>query len=108
LPNCSAMQGDRCDKSCAQRFQEMDVERLGGTGEERHLNEERRLAHVAATRAKNKLVFTKFDQETHANVPPPEESVFQAELSQLPDSVLQVVNKDEMNGDWFSIEDNIL
>jgi superfamily I DNA/RNA helicase len=35
--------------------------RLGDTAEERHLNEERRLAHVAATRAKNRLVFTSFN-----------------------------------------------
>ena len=75
---------------------------MGGTAEERHLNEERRLAHVAATRAKNKLVFTMFHdtrsvqneygiyQDEHV------ESAFLKELRLLPDDVFRIINKQGM------------
>lgn len=61
ISSCSAREGGRCDKNCTAWFQKLDDRRLGDTAEERHLNEERRLAHVAATRAKNRLVFTSFN-----------------------------------------------
>ncbi|KAL7542189.1 hypothetical protein ACHAXR_011588 [Thalassiosira sp. AJA248-18] len=94
LPNCGAMQGDRCDKSCAQKFQELDAEKLGATKEERHLNEERRLAHVAATRAKDKLVFTIFQSlHTSGRVFAYQQSEFMGELHSLPKSVIKVINK---------------
>ena len=60
MSDCRARVGGSCNQSCAQMFKGINDERLGGTAEESHLNEERRLAHVAATRAKNKLVFTMF------------------------------------------------
>ena len=54
---CSAREGDRCNQKCSEWFRKFDDERLGSTADERHLNEERRLGYVAATRAKEKLVF---------------------------------------------------
>ncbi|KAK1742420.1 ATP-dependent DNA helicase, UvrD family [Skeletonema marinoi] len=60
VSNCNAIIGGKCDKECAAYFASMAAEERGGP-EERHLNEERRLAHVAATRAKEKLVFLSVD-----------------------------------------------
>ena len=91
LSDCSARQGDRCDKSCAQVFQEMNDTRLCSTAEERHLNEERRLAHVAATRAKDRLIFTTFASHKHGK--PAKESEFMEELQKLPNTVVKVVSK---------------
>ena len=54
MSDCRARVGGSCNQSCAQMFKGINDERLGGTAEERHLNEERRLAHVAVTRAKNR------------------------------------------------------
>mmetsp|Transcript_14975 Transcript_14975/g.23182 ORF Transcript_14975/g.23182 Transcript_14975/m.23182 type:complete len:153 (-) Transcript_14975:1442-1900(-) len=59
--NCSALTGGRCDRKCAAYFSSIAAQERGGP-EERHLNEERRLAHVAATRAKEKLVFLSVDE----------------------------------------------
>ncbi|KAL7544795.1 hypothetical protein ACHAWF_011213 [Thalassiosira exigua] len=93
LRNCNAMRGDRCDKSCAEAFQNIDNERLGGNLEERHENEERRLAHVAATRAKTKLAFTTFQHLTWPDFDNPNYSKFMEELGHIPNSVLKVVSK---------------
>mmetsp|Transcript_32375 Transcript_32375/g.65896 ORF Transcript_32375/g.65896 Transcript_32375/m.65896 type:complete len:1102 (+) Transcript_32375:130-3435(+) len=60
VSNCNAIIGGKCDKECAAYFASMAAEERGRP-EERHLNEERRLAHVAATRAKEKLVFLSVD-----------------------------------------------
>ncbi len=60
LSDCDALNGGRCDKKCAASFARLAEKERGGP-EERHLNEERRLAHVAATRAKEKLVFLSVD-----------------------------------------------
>lgn len=87
VSGCEGHQGGRCNKKCAQYFRDLDDQRLGGTAEERHLNEERRLAHVAATRAKCKLVFTSFGPEISA-------SQFMNDVRRLPESVIRVVNKD--------------
>ena len=61
VSTCDAITGGRCNKKCAEYFARIDAKERGGP-EERHLNEERRLAHVAATRAKNKLVFLSVDE----------------------------------------------
>jgi superfamily I DNA/RNA helicase len=91
ISSCSAREGGRCDKNCTEWFQKLDDRRLGDTAEERHLNEERRLAHVAATRAKNRLVFTSFDYwDQGRNM----ESQFYRPISQLSESVI-ATNKDE-------------
>lgn len=84
VSGCVGQDGRGCDKNCSQFFRELDDERLGGTAEERHLNEERRLAHVASTRAKDKLVFTSFQHK---------QSEFRGRLRQLPESVVRFVNK---------------
>eukprot|EP00984_Skeletonema_dohrnii_P021094 scaffold10438_cov102-Skeletonema_dohrnii-CCMP3373.AAC.2 len=60
VSNCNAIIGGKCDKECAAYFASIAAEERGSP-EERHLNEERRLAHVAATRAKEKLVFLSVD-----------------------------------------------
>lgn len=93
LHNCDAKEGGRCTQSCSRILREMEDRRLGGTAEERHLNEERRIAHVAATRAKDKLVFTMFRHQPRNDAPKAKESIFLGELRQLPDSVFKVVNK---------------
>jgi hypothetical protein len=50
-----------CDGRCARHF-EKEAERNGqGTEEQRHADEERRLAHVAATRARDWLFFSHVD-----------------------------------------------
>ena len=46
----------RCSRECARFFKQGDAD-ARGTPEERHADEERRLAHVCATRAKDRLVF---------------------------------------------------
>ena len=46
---------DRC--GCAQHYADLESKRRDMTAEQRHTDEERRLAHVAATRAKTCLVF---------------------------------------------------
>ena len=46
----------RCSGECARFFKQGDAD-ARGTPEERHADEERRLAHVCATRAKDRLVF---------------------------------------------------
>ena len=56
LRNCGARSGGDCDKGCSAFFQQSDAH-ARGTPEERHDDEERRLAHVAATRAKDRLIF---------------------------------------------------
>ncbi len=61
VTNCDALTGGRCDKDCAAYFANRAAKERGGP-EERHLNEERRLAHVASTRAKEKLVFLSVDE----------------------------------------------
>ena len=50
-----------CDGRCTAHFERADESSGQGTEEERHADEERRLAHVAATRAKDWLVFTHVD-----------------------------------------------
>ena len=84
---CIGHEGGGCDKECSQHFRKLDDERLGGTAEERHLNEERRLAHVASTRAQDKLVFTSFQHGQS-------QSEFREGLQKLPESVVRFVNKD--------------
>lgn len=61
VKNCNALTGEKCNKSCAAYFARIAAEDRGGP-EEKHLNAERRLAHVAATRAKEKLVFLSVDE----------------------------------------------
>ena len=51
-----ARDGARCSRECARFFKQGDAD-ARGTPEERHADEERRLAHVRATRAKDRLVF---------------------------------------------------
>jgi superfamily I DNA/RNA helicase len=63
LPQCRGCKGGRCNKNCAMIFEELEDRCLGGTAAERHSSEEQRLTHVASTRAKDNLVFTKFDYE---------------------------------------------
>ena len=46
-----------CDRQCAEYFAGLAKQQRGLTPEEIQLDEERRLAHVAATRAKDRLVF---------------------------------------------------
>ena len=54
--DCAARQpGCDCNKNCAAFYKQGDAHERG-TPEERHEDEERRLAHVAATRAKDRLV----------------------------------------------------
>ena len=54
--DCAARQpGCDCNKNCAAFYKQGDAHERG-TAEERHEDEERRLAHVAATRAKDRLV----------------------------------------------------
>ena len=60
LSGCDAMNGGRCDKKCNAYFATQAAKERGDP-EERHLNEERRLAHVAASRAKEKLVLLSVD-----------------------------------------------
>ncbi|EOD13054.1 hypothetical protein EMIHUDRAFT_247128 [Emiliania huxleyi CCMP1516] len=56
-PQCAARRANgHCDLNCARAYREADAH-ARGTPEERHADEERRLAHVAATRAKDRLVF---------------------------------------------------
>jgi superfamily I DNA/RNA helicase len=47
----------QCNMGCARRNADREYERRGLTPEQLHSDEERRLAHVAATRAKDRLVF---------------------------------------------------
>lgn len=55
---CAAHQGGACSRNCTQLFIELDRRDGRGTAEERHHDEEHRLVHVAATRAKDALIFT--------------------------------------------------
>ena len=56
VSGCAQRRGMSCDKKCSEFYQQGDAH-ARGTPEERHDNEERRLAHVAATRAKDRLIF---------------------------------------------------
>jgi len=85
LPDCTDRDKEHC--SCVRRFQEIETERLGASYKERHLNEERRLAHVAATRAKDKLVFTTFREYVRDDLENPKQSEFLDGLRQLPNEV---------------------
>jgi superfamily I DNA/RNA helicase len=61
VTNCDALVGRKCDKDCAAHFANIEAKDRGGP-DERHLNEERRISHVASTRAKEKLVFLSVDE----------------------------------------------
>ena len=83
---CNARDGGSCNKECAEFYSKKDEDRLGSTSKVRHLNEERRLAHVAATRAKERLVFTsiKTHNRSGPDAPkPPKQSEFLAEIRSL-------------------------
>ena len=59
-PNCAARLNDgrKCNLDCERYYCNMASRRRGNLNpEQRHDDEERRLAHVAATRAKDRLVF---------------------------------------------------
>ena len=53
----------KCSKGCDKFFDELDRRAGRGTAQERHADEECRLAHVAATRAKDRLVFVSLGLE---------------------------------------------
>ena len=80
---CHAREGGLCNMKCADWFSNKDRERSGSTPEERHLSEERRLAHVAATRAKERLVFTCIKSHNRFGVDAPKKSDFLAEIKPL-------------------------
>ena len=81
----------QCNKDCASFFHEHDSNRRG-TPEERHDDEERRLAHVAATRAKNRLVFLQVQTQFRGNrLMPAEPSQYERLLSQLPGTVFKTI-----------------
>lgn len=81
--------GGQCDKDCARFFQEGDASRRG-TPEERHADEERRLAHVAATRAKDRLVFLQVQAWYRSGrLLPAEPSSYESVLAQLPENVFK-------------------
>ena len=71
----------------------LDDKRLRATSKEIYLNEERRLAHVAATRAKDKLVFTMYQNKVHKLDACAKKSEFEAKLRKLPESVFLVIRK---------------
>lgn len=58
---CAARGNAQCNKDCAAYFRQADSHDRG-TPEERHADEERRLAHVAATRAKDRLTLLSIEQ----------------------------------------------
>ena len=94
VQHCAARHGGECNQSCAQFYRQNDSNDRG-TPEERHEDEERRLAHVAATRAKDRLVFTscqlckKGERWVEA-----EQSSYEELLTKLPADVFRVVSKD--------------
>ena len=64
---------------------------MRGTPEERHNDEERRLAHVAATRAKDRLTFVSVrTQYTTKGLEELEPSEFEPQLAQLDAEVFEV------------------
>jgi hypothetical protein len=93
VQGCAARQGGGacCDKGCAQFFRQNDSHGRG-TPEERHDDEERRLAHVAATRAKDRLIFVQVQRKLKDNrwvdVEP---SQYEPLLHKLPADVLTSV-----------------
>ena len=83
--------GGTCDKDCKRFFAEGDAHR-GGTPEERHNDEERRLAHVAATRAKDRLTFVSVrTQYTIKGLEKLEPSEFEPQLAKLDAEVFEVL-----------------
>jgi superfamily I DNA/RNA helicase len=68
-----------CDEQCQEYFIQAEI-RTRGSPQERHADEERRLAHVAATRAKDALFFVSVDTE----LPSP----YEEELTKLPSRVV--------------------
>ena len=84
--------GGTCDRNCKQFFAEGDAHR-GGTPEERHNDEERRLAHVAATRAKDRLTFVHVRKQFSSKngVEELEPSEFEPLLHKLSADVFEVV-----------------
>lgn len=82
--------GSHCDKNCAQFYGQRDAN-VRGTAVERHDDEERRLAHVAATRAKDRLVFLTVESErSYDRWKPAKPSSYEAELDKLPREVLAI------------------
>lgn len=80
---CNARDGGLCNKKCSDFYSKKDQDRFGFTPQERHLSEERRLAHVAATRAKERLVFTCIKTHNRFDLDDPEQSEFLAEIKSL-------------------------
>lgn len=91
---CDAFRdGGKCNKDCKRFFAEGDAHSRG-TPEQRHDDEERRLAHVAATRAKDRLTFVQVGAQYNAKKgcsEPLEPSTFEKKLALLPTDVLEVV-----------------
>lgn len=80
---CNARDGGLCNKKCSDFYSKKDQDRFGFTPQERHLSEERRLAHVAATRAKERLVFTCIKTHNRFDLDDPKQSEFLAEIKSL-------------------------
>jgi superfamily I DNA/RNA helicase len=83
-PACPTRMGESpgkrtCDEQCQEYFIQAEIS-TRGSPQERHADEERRLAHVAATRAKDALFFVSVDTE----LPSP----YEEELTKLPSRVV--------------------
>ena len=88
-----------CNKDCARHFREGDASQRG-TPEERHDDEERRLAHVAATRAKDRLVFVQVEKQLRSTpqgkrfMAAAEPSEYEMLLQKLPADVFVTIQKE--------------
>lgn len=94
ISGCSAQNeknGITCDKNCAEAntVEEENRRHHGLTAEQSHADEERRLAHVATTRAKERLVFVSILSSTGQ---PCKESTFVSCLTELDETVFQKTN----------------
>ena len=87
------MRHSKCNKDCKKFCTEGDAHRRS-TPEQRYHGEERRLAHVAATREKDRLAFVQVRMQYDAkkgSTEPLEPSAFAKLLEALPSDVVRVV-----------------